>query len=112
MNHPLTDELCDQIVSSTPPLPRNHQDRVLSYDGRILDGMFAEFFEEQKHQMRAAADWQLEQVIEWLKNNLCWDEDRQELFDLGLSVYGQYEIDVDKVVCELKKAMRPQEDNS
>jgi rRNA maturation protein Rpf1 len=24
--------------------------------------MFAEFFEEQKHQMRAAADWQLEQV--------------------------------------------------
>ena len=56
MTHPLTDELCDQISSSTPPLPRDHQDRVLSYDGRILDGMFAEFFEEQKHQMRAAYD--------------------------------------------------------
>jgi hypothetical protein len=56
MTHPLTDKLCDQIVSSTPPLPRDQQDRILSYDGRILDGMFEEFFEEQKHQMRAAYD--------------------------------------------------------
>jgi hypothetical protein len=60
--HPLTDELCDQIVSSIPPFPRDQQDRVLSFDGRILDGMFKECFEKQKHEMRAAADWQLEQV--------------------------------------------------
>ena len=39
MNHPLTDKLCDQIVCSTPPLPRDQQNRVLSYDGRILDGI-------------------------------------------------------------------------
>jgi len=70
MNHPLTDELCDQIVSSTPPLPRDHQDRVLSYDGRILDGMFEECFEVEKHQMRAAADLQLDQVQKNLEDFL------------------------------------------
>ena len=71
--HPLTDEICDQIVSSTPPLPRDQQDRVLSYDGRILDGMFEECFEEQKHEMRAAADWQLLQVIKWLEDCSIYD---------------------------------------
>ena len=68
--HPMTDKLCDQIVCSTPPLPRDHQNRVLSYDGRILDGMFEECFEVEKHQMRTAADWQLEQVMKWLDKNL------------------------------------------
>ena len=68
--HPLTDELCDQIVSSTPPLPRDHQDQILSYDGRILDGMFEECFEVEKHQMRVAADWQLEKCDDELGNIL------------------------------------------
>jgi hypothetical protein len=101
--HPLTDELCDQIVSSTPPLPCDQQDRVLSYDGRILDGMFEECFEEQKHQFRAVADWQLEQVIEWLRSTPS----------------GEYvhfwcceaEMDKDELITDLKKAMRPQENN-
>ncbi len=99
--HPLTDELCDQIVSSTPPLPCDQQDRVLSYDGRILDGMFEECFEEQKHQFRAVADWQLEQVIEWIKN--CRDCDLFYIKDRALMNF--------KMRRELQKAMRPQENN-
>ena len=92
MTHPLTDELCDQIVCSTPPLPLDHQDRVLSYDGRILDGMFEECFEVEKHQMRTAADWQLEQCIAWLNDTDC--DDPQETAQ------------------RLREAMRPQENNS
>jgi hypothetical protein len=42
--------------------------------------------------MRAAADWQLEQVLIWLDNELLTDE-----------------IDVDDVLEDLKKAMRPQQ---
>jgi hypothetical protein len=42
--HPLTDEICDQIQDSVHPCdPEN---------------------------MRTAADWQLEQVIEWMEANL------------------------------------------
>ena len=93
MLHPLTDKLCDQIVCSTPPLPRDQQNRVLSYDGRILDGMFEECFEVEKHQMRTAADWQLEQCIAWLNDTDC--DDPQETAQ------------------RLREAMRPtQEDNS
>ena len=62
MKHPLTDEICDQIQDSIYPCdPAN---------------------------MRAAADWQLEQVIEFIAK-----ED---------TVYADY----------IKQAMRPQEDNS
>jgi hypothetical protein len=87
--HPLTDKLCDQIVCSTPPLPLDHQDRVLSYDGRILDGMFEECFEEQKHEMRAAADWQLAQCLNYIR-----------------LTYG------DEAMVPFMEAMRPQENNS
>jgi hypothetical protein len=97
--HPLTDELCDQIVSSTPPLPRDHQDRVLSYDGRILDGMFEECFEVEKHQMRAAADWQLDKVLEWLNGNLSNYTDDTYLGDC----YPLHNLER-----HLKEAMRPQ----
>jgi len=42
--------------------------------------------------MRAAADWQLEQVIEWLKDEL------------------DYRSDIDpNLLSDLKKAMRPQQ---
>ena len=103
MTHPLTDELCDQIVSSTPPLPRDQQDRILSYDGRILDGMFEECFEVEKHQMRAAADWQLDKVLEWLNENLSNYTDDTYLGDC----YPLHMLER-----HLKEAMRPQEDNS
>jgi malonyl CoA-acyl carrier protein transacylase len=104
MAHPLTDELCDQIVSSTPPLPCDQQDRVLSYDGRILDGMFEECFEEQKHQFRAVADWQLEQVIKWIEDEGFYDHITYDHhFDYGVQTY------VSDFIANLKKAMRPEQ---
>ena len=56
--------------------------------------------------MRSAADWQLEQVIEWLQGNLGMYEGD----DLG---YKYIFIDKDKLITDLKNAMRPQqqEDN-
>jgi hypothetical protein len=54
--------------------------------------------------MRAAADWQLKQVIEWLKNELPSGYPY-------LEGYSDSEIDVDGVLNDLKKAMRPQKDN-
>ena len=73
MTHPLTDEICDQIQDSVHPCdPEN---------------------------MRSAADWQLEQVIDWLRNNL--DED-----------YIWAVVDVEIVIIDLKQAMRPTEEDN
>jgi hypothetical protein len=59
--------------------------------------------------MRAAADWQLEQVIEWLTENLCYIQED----GLVRYVYGDgfATIATHEVVRDLKKAMLPQEDN-
>ena len=107
MTHPLTDEICRQIQDSTPELPCDEHGKALSYDGqRILDGMFEEMSEVSRAEMRSAADWQLEQVIEWLKDNVS--------HSLFLEVGVTYPIDFDWIVDDLKKAMRPtntQEDN-
>ena len=65
MTHPLTDEICDQIKDSVHPCdPEN---------------------------MRAAADWQLEQVIQFLEANT----------DLSVKTALRF----------IRPAMRPQEDN-
>ena len=75
--HPLTKEMCDNIA----PWPIKR-----------LPGEYTS--------MRAIADWQLEQVIDWLQNNL------------DLSMYlmpvwvDQYEINVHRVVADLTKTMR------
>ena len=63
MNHPLTDEMIDEIAEQYNP-----------YD----------------EDLRAAADWQLEQVIDWLKDELDYDPN---------------------LLLDLKEAMRPQENN-
>jgi len=74
-DHPLTDEICDQIQDSIHPCdPEN---------------------------MRAAVDWQLEQVIEWIKN--CRDCDLFYIKDRDLMNF--------KMRRELQKAMRPQENS-
>jgi hypothetical protein len=52
--------------------------------------------------MRAAADWQLEQVIDWLKN--C-------NMNHSLSYDGEYRSDRYLVINAFREAMRPQEDN-
>ena len=70
MTHPLTDELCYQMSLENWGMG-------LSNDN-----------------MRSAADWQLEQVIEWLKDEL------------------DYRSDIDpNLLSDLKKAMRPQEES-
>ncbi len=75
MTHPLTDEICDQIQDSVHPCdPEN---------------------------MRTAADWQLEQVIDWLKN--C-------NMNHSLSYDGEYRSDRYLVINAFREAMRPQEE--
>ena len=71
MNHPLklTDEILQQIAEDP------------------LDGVVGSTF--VKEYMRSAADWQLEQVIDWIKENLTAG---------------------DVTVMLLKEAMRPQEE--
>ncbi len=66
--HPLTDEICEQIRDSIPEFRRDEQGHILSYDGqRILDGMFEELFEVSNAEMRSAADWQLEQCLNYIR---------------------------------------------
>jgi hypothetical protein len=68
-NHPLTDEMCEDLMQRISKYP---------YTDDVIEDM------------RAAADWQLEQVIDWIEQYLTAGE----------------------VIAEdLKKAMRPQEEN-
>ena len=57
--------------------------------------------------MRAAADWQLKQVIEWLKSNLHQQYYLEYSWDSEYRNKGVAEIDVDSVVEDLREAMRP-----
>ena len=81
--HPLTDKICFDIQWNPQA---DYQDEV--------------------DLMRAAADWQLEQVVDWLRNNLRFGD------YLTPVRYEEYEIvsrqiDVDEVIEDLQKAMRP-----
>lgn len=81
MNHPLTDEICKSIAVCYP-----YNNRIDIEDcGHLTD-------------MRAAADWQLEQVIEWIKQG--------HLYDL------EYHTHCLDMIADLKATMRPQENNS
>ena len=73
MTHPLTDELIEEIAR----------------------------FDPDANDMRAAADWQLEQVVEWLRDSL------QDHRYIGIGIL------VDYVIEDLREEMRPttQEDN-
>ena len=78
MTHPLTDDFCHRIAESWPP-----------------DAA-------EKDNMRSAADWQLEQVIEWLKFNTD---------DYLLQDYYKTYFLTEAFLDDFKKAMRPQEDS-
>jgi len=52
MTHPLTDKMC------------------LELSGFPLDEIAEDWAEWQREDMRAAADWQLDKVLEWLNENL------------------------------------------
>ena len=84
MTHPLTDEMCGDIAENLP-----------DYNAETC--------------MRSAADWQLEQVIEWLRGNLM-KHDFHEGYAYLYDDCSNAQIEVDLVVKDLKKAMRPQED--
>ena len=72
MTHPLTDEICEKLS-------------CFDFEDCDDDGIMMD--------MRAAADWQLDQVIEYLENNLEFALDWSDTF-----------------IDRLKEAMRPQED--
>ncbi|MCP4777715.1 MAG: hypothetical protein GY880_26135 [Planctomycetaceae bacterium] len=63
--------------------------------------------------IRASADWQLEQVIKWIFDNL---ENPRSLDDRYVVVDGKGDnllvaINTDSIVDDLREAMRPQEDS-
>ena len=77
--HPLTDEICEELSSCITTLKSGDVDPYISpFDVKV--------------DMQRAADWQLEQVIEWLRHNL-------DLEQRG----------IDYVVENLREAMRPQQ---
>jgi hypothetical protein len=82
MSHPLTDE-------------------IIRYDKKLGCQDFGTWLYTEED-LRATADWQLEQVKEWLRNNLRFG---------GYLTPVRYadvdEIDVDEVIEDLQKAMRP-----
>ena len=79
MNHPLTDEMIENIAPDA------------QWAGDIGDVVF------RHSDIRTAADWQLEQVIEWIKE--CPNYDLETHAGLG------------RMIQDLKAAMRPQEDD-
>ena len=86
-HHPLTDEICDylstciRITSINPGLYLSPQ--------RIAGDM------------RSGADWQLEQVIAWLEDNLGSSMYLQLVEDSGT------EVNVGYVIQHLREEMRP-----
>ena len=93
MTHPLTDDIAENIASTEFQSPFGIGELVFTYND-----------------MRSAADWQLEQVIEWLRENLYYIQED----GLVRYVYGDdfATIASHEVITDIKKAMRPQEDNS
>ena len=84
-DHPLTDDLAERIAPDS------------QWSSDIGDVVFTH------NDMRAAYDWQLEQVIEWLRSADSRDY-------LWLWIDGDAEINKDELIADLRKAMRPQRD--
>ena len=79
--HPLTDEICRDLTA--------HMD---FYNPTV-----------HRNDMRTAADWQLEQVMEWLK--FGYQTDPNLSLKLKKTTY------FTEIAIVLEKAMRPQEDS-
>ena len=96
--HPLTDEICNQIQDSIPKLRRDEHGHTFSHDGqRILDGMVEELSEVSNAEMRAAADWQLEKCDDELGNIL-------HCLAIAGKITGEERI---QIYVLFKEAMRP-----
>ena len=83
--HPLTDRICFNILSN-------------KYD---VSGLDWHKYQDEVDLMRAATDWQLEQVLEWLEDNLGSGFYLERYWD------GDSGVDVDCVIKDLREAMRP-----
>jgi len=87
--HPLTDEICEELSSCITILKSGDVDPYISPFDVEVD-------------MQRAADWQLEQVIECLKS--------QEAFPGSLyynKTTGELAIDLESIEYSLRQAMRP-----
>ena len=94
MTHPLT----DHIIESELATPAH-------FTSGSLVGLFTH------DHIRTATDWQLEQVIEWLRENLNCLEDVGNNCYLNKYLQSHALIDEKQLISDLKKEMRPQEDN-
>ena len=88
--HPLTYEIANEIY---PHDPNGH-----------------EYYCGDWHQhMQAGANWQLEQCLAWLQANLM-ENDFQKGYTYLYDPELEFKFEVDKVVENLRAAMRPQEE--
>ena len=96
MAHPLTDEMIEDLAQFEPDLNE-----------------FLKF--NRSNDMRAAydkgADWQLERVIEWLQANLWLHDDETGSIYIKEDFLSDLVINEELIIEDLKKSMRPQEDN-
>ena len=95
MTHPLTDEICKDLVL------RFYWSARASYSDRLKGLVSREV--DTADNMRTAADWQLEQVMEWLK--FGYQTDPNLSLKLKKTTY------FTEIAIVLEKAMRPQEDS-
>ena len=97
-DHPLTDETCRQLWQDSKGTITDWQD-----PGTMT-----------RQVMRAAADWQLEQVIKWITKNAMKHDPYQRFLYFTDPDYSAKAL-ANELTCDLKKAMRPttptQEDN-
>ena len=91
-----------------PVLPT--QEQFAEWDSEYFDGERQNFDVMMSKAFQAGADWQLEQVIKWLGENLYWEEEDGSV----RYVYGNgfASICTTEVIADLKKAMRPQEEDN
>ena len=93
MTHPLTDEMIDEIQESLWTHAEHDENKsdFYKYDPHVT-------LQLEQLCIRVAADWQLEQVIKWLKEN-------GHVYDFYYEDWGAR----DQMIAHLKKAMRPQQ---
>jgi hypothetical protein len=98
MTHPLTDKIIDKFGTD---------DQQFAFELATKWEPTRIYLDDD---MRAAADWQLEQVIEWMKVNLMkhdFHEGYAYLYDDCSNAY----IREEELLKDLREAMRPQEDS-
>ena len=94
MTHPLTDD----IIESELATPAH-------FTSGSLVGLFTH------DDIRNAADWQLEQVVEWLQANLWLHDDETGSIYIKKDFLSDLVINEELIIEDLKKAMRPQEES-